>query len=180
MRWVIDRFLAEIVRATTSLNPSSIVDLGCGEGIVAGMLATHLPNARYLGLDISPDAVAAARTLNPETHFEVANVLDPPTHPKSVDLALCLEVVEHLDDPDTAVARVMEWTSGHAILSVPWEPYFRIGNLVRGRHVAAWGNHPEHVQKFSPRSFADLLSLHSQSHLVWTCFPWIIGLVEAA
>ncbi len=178
MRGIIERFLEEIRRSAVALNPERIVDLGCGEGIVAGMLKASLPNADYLGLDISSEAVEVARSLHPDLTFRVGSVLDPPEERGIADLTLCLEVVEHLDDADAAVARVLEWTSGHALISVPWEPWFRMGNFLRGRHVRAWGNHPEHVQHFGPRSFSALLARHTDSHRVWTCFPWIIGLAR--
>lgn len=175
MRWIIDRFLEEVRRTAVASSPATIVDLGCGEGIVAGMLRESLPDAEYLGMDFSAEAVESARTLQPGLEFRVGDVLDAPSRPGWAELALCLEVVEHLDDPDAAVARVLEWTSGHALISVPWEPWFRIGNFLRGRHVRALGNHPEHVQQFTPRSFSALLARHSVSHEVWTCFPWILG-----
>lgn len=175
MRWVIRRFLGQIRDSATALKPGRVVDLGCGEGIVAGMLHESLPAMDYLGVDLSSEAVEAARVLHPNLQFRVGSVFDPPDEPGCADLTLCLEVVEHVDDPDSAVARVLEWTRGHAILSVPWEPWFRLGNLMRGRHVKALGNHPEHVQQFTPRTFSALLARHSGSHEVWTCFPWIIG-----
>lgn len=178
MRWVIDRFLEEIRRSAVALAPQRIVDIGCGEGIVAGTLRASLPDMDYLGLDVSPDAVAAARVLQPGLEFRVGSAFDPPHGERTADLSLCLEVLEHLEDPSAALTQVMAWTHGHALVSVPWEPWFRIGNLLRGRHIRALGNHPEHVQQFTPRSFSRLLERHSASFRVWTCFPWIIGLAR--
>lgn len=178
MRRIIQRFLEEVRRSAVALDPRSIVDLGCGEGIVAGMLHESLPDAAYLGIDLSVEAVETARRLNPDLDFRVGDVLETPPAEDGAELVLCLEVVEHLDDPDAAVSRVLEWTSSDALISVPWEPWFRLGNLMRGRHVARLGNHPEHLQQFSPRTFSELLGRHAASHEVWTCFPWILGLAH--
>jgi trans-aconitate methyltransferase len=178
MQRIIQRFLNEVVETACQLDPDSIVDLGCGEGIVAGMLRAEMPNAGYLGLDLSETAIHTATVLQPGLEFRVGNVLDPVADPGCAELVLCLEVVEHLDEPDEAVARVMEWTSRYALISVPWEPWFRMGNFLRGRHIRRLGNHPEHIQQFTPRLFSALLGRHAESHRVWTCFPWILGLVE--
>jgi 2-polyprenyl-3-methyl-5-hydroxy-6-metoxy-1,4-benzoquinol methylase len=178
MRWVIDRFLREVSRSVVELAPRRVVDLGCGEGVVAGMLRESLPEMDYVGIDVSEEAVNAARTFHPTLEFRVGSVFDPPAELGSADVTLCLEVIEHLEDPEGAMTRIMEWTRGHALISVPWEPWFRLGNLVRGRHIHDLGNHPEHIQQFTPRSFSRLLAGHSNSFRVWTCFPWILGLVR--
>ena len=59
-------------------------------------------------------------------------------------------------DPTThavapAVAELARVTADRCVVSVPWEPWFRLGNLGRGRNVARLGNDPEHVQWFTPR-----------------------------
>lgn len=180
MRWVIRRFLDDVVETVVALEPRRIVDLGCGEGIVARAIAARAPEVEYLGLDTSPEAVEVARRLNPHLEFTVGDLLDEPLRPGWADLALCLEVLEHLDRPDDGVTRLFQWTRRDALVSVPWEPFFRLGNLLRGRHLRAWGNHPEHLQQFDPRSLARLLSRHAESCRVRTRFPWLIGHARVA
>ena len=46
------------------------------------------------------------------------------------------------------------------VVSVPWEPWFRLGNLGRGKNVARWGNDPEHVNFFNPRKLRAALGAH--------------------
>jgi hypothetical protein len=94
-------------------------------------------------------------------------------------VALCLEVLEHLEDPAPAVDRIAEWTRSMAIVSVPWEPFFRAGNLLRGKYVASLGNHPEHVQQFGPRSLNALLERRFRVVHVETCFPWLLARAAA-
>lgn len=178
VRWVLDRFLREVVETVGDLHPVRIVDLGCGEGMVAGRLHRSLPGVEYLGVDVDPDAVDLARTLYPEVEFRVGSLFDPPPDDVRADLVLCLEVIEHLQDPHTAVEHVLDWTERDALFSVPWEPFFRLGNLLRGRHLRAWGNHPEHVQQFGPRSFSRLLHSHAPEVEVWSRFPWLLGRVR--
>ena len=82
-------FLNEFVRDN---GVESVVELGCGDGHQLAMLDAE----RYLGVDVSPRAVALCRERfadDPSKHFALLADYDPtPTH----DLALSLDVVFHL------------------------------------------------------------------------------------
>src|SRR5580658_3437272 len=56
---------AEIVRAA---------DIGCGPGNSTEVLRERYPEARIVGLDSSPDMIAAARKRLPDVAFEVADI----------------------------------------------------------------------------------------------------------
>lgn len=175
MRLIIDRFLSRLVSKVEQLRPQRVIDLGCGEGIVAQRLQQLPYSLEYRGLELNPEAVRAAQAMNPGLTFIEANILEYEPEPGWADVALCLEVLEHLDDPVPAVARIAEWTSSLAVISVPWEPYFRTGNLMRGKYLRHFGNHPEHVQQFQPKSLKALLSREFAVVEVETCFPWLIA-----
>ncbi len=134
----------------------------------------------YLGLDRSAAAVARAREREPGLAFREGDVTAPPAAGEagSADAVLCLEVLEHLTDPRTAVARLAEWTRDAAVVSVPHEPWFRLGNLARGKYLATGGNHPEHVQAFSPASLHALLATRFAEVRVERCFPWLVGVAR--
>jgi 2-polyprenyl-3-methyl-5-hydroxy-6-metoxy-1,4-benzoquinol methylase len=158
------------------------VDLGCGEGIVAGELAHRLGTEfEYRGFDLSHESIDVARTLNrthPNLTFERTDLLVREPDAGWADLALCLEVLEHLETPEQGLRRIVAWTRHAALVSVPWEPWFQLGNLVRGRHVLRLGNHPEHLHRFRPRTFRSLLALSRGQIHIETCFPWLIGTVQ--
>jgi len=134
----------------------------------------------YLGLDLYLPSVEAARRLNegqPSLRFEVSDFLTRVPLEGWADLALCLEVIEHLPYPQEAVHRILQWTGQNAIISVPWEPWFRMGNLARGKYLNRLGNHPEHIQQFNPRKLRGLLQGWAGSIRIETCFPWIIATI---
>jgi trans-aconitate methyltransferase len=59
----------------------AVLDIGCGDGKVTAALAARVPRGSVVGIDSSPDMVAAARrTFPPEKHpnlsFTVMNVLE--------------------------------------------------------------------------------------------------------
>ena len=58
---------------------------------------------------------------------------------------------------------------------MPWEPWFRLGNLGRGKNVKRWGNDPEHVNFFSPAKLRKALALHFDEVRITKAFPWIIA-----
>jgi len=174
--------MRQVCQRVAERRPRRIVDLGCGEGIVARELALCLREPfEYLGLDANPGSVETARDLNrdhPNLCFEVADVVSLQPRKGWADVGICLEVLEHLPQPERAVDRLALWSRDVAIFSVPWEPWFQLGNLARGRHVLRLGNHPEHIQHFGPRSFGRLLGRSRGRVSVETCFPWLVGTVD--
>jgi trans-aconitate methyltransferase len=58
-----------LAESIAHLSPSAILEIGCGTGIYAGMLAAQFPAARYLGVDANPEALAIARRRNPVTYL---------------------------------------------------------------------------------------------------------------
>ena len=175
MRSLIERFVRHIVSSTVSLNPSRVADLGCGEGIIARRILDRLSGVSYLGIELGSEAATEARKLVPEAEIIQGNILEEPPRRNWADVTICLEVLEHLLEPHRALEKIAVWTRGVAIISVPWEPWFRLGNFFRGKYSARLGNHPEHVHQFTPRSFESLLIRHFESVEVDRVFPWIVA-----
>jgi SAM-dependent methyltransferase len=93
----------------------------------------------------------------------------------SFDAVVCLEVLEHLEDPMAAVEELLRVARLAVVLSVPYEPWFRLGNLLRGKYLSGLGNHPEHIQHWNPRRFRRLLAATGQEVRVVEAFPWIVA-----
>ena len=91
------------------------------------------------------------------------------------DLVTCIELLEHLEPFDPAVDELARITGGRLVVSVPWEPWFRLGNLGRGKNVRRLGNDPEHVQAFTPRRLHRALERRYSEVRVVKAFPWLIA-----
>ncbi|MFI5071358.1 MAG: class I SAM-dependent methyltransferase [Terriglobales bacterium] len=82
------------IRPTSS---DYLLDIGCG----TGELLNYLPaNVRYIGFDLSPDYINAARErYGHRGRFECADVADfEPADLRGVDLVLAIGVLHHLDN----------------------------------------------------------------------------------
>ncbi len=76
------------------LSPRSLCDLGCGTGGVLDHLSRELPEARLVGYEISPQAIALAPKERKQ-RIALVNAERPEEH---FELLLMLDVFEHVDD----------------------------------------------------------------------------------
>ncbi|MDK1473932.1 class I SAM-dependent methyltransferase [Streptomyces sp. 549] len=113
------RQAAVLARALGPL-PSTIIDVGCGDGSAAGTAADVLAAHRVVGVDWSQDALRRASAHLTAVRGELT---DPglPIATGAADAVLFSEVIEHLVDPDAALdelRRVLR-PGGHLLLSTP-------------------------------------------------------------
>jgi len=71
----------------------SLLDVGCGYG----SLAPHLPDCRYVGIDLVPELVAHARQAHSGYEFRVQNVADCT---ETFDWCVLLGVVNAIPNPE--------------------------------------------------------------------------------
>jgi 2-polyprenyl-3-methyl-5-hydroxy-6-metoxy-1,4-benzoquinol methylase len=174
VRMVLGRFFARVADAVRESAPSSILDAGCGEGEL--MRRGVLPQGiRVISLDLRPESLAHLRNHSTQRNLVCGSLASLPLPDKSVDTVMCLEVLEHLDKPAAALAELSRVARKSMILSVPYEPYFRIGNVLRGKHLERWGDHPEHVQHWNFRTFRAFLQPTVAEVRLVNAVPWIVA-----
>ncbi len=173
---LLTRYQDTLASLLVPLAPTSVLDVGAGEGMTAAKLHTLPLSFRYKGIDLSPGAVEEARRRNPGLDFQQGSVFE--LGGQTADVVLCLEVIEHLEDPAKAIDALADAAERAIIVSVPWEPWFRLGNLVRGKYLDRLGNHPEHIQQFNPASIAALVSTRFTHVRVKTSFPWVFACAD--
>ncbi|HEY7206866.1 MAG TPA: class I SAM-dependent methyltransferase [Gaiellaceae bacterium] len=86
-----------------------VLDVGCGHGHAANLIADAFPSSRVTGIDISEQGIAAARAEAERlrlgnVRFELRDALD--LEPGSADLVTAFDVVHDLPRPDETVAAV--------------------------------------------------------------------------
>ena len=112
------RMLAGILRGVAG--SALILDVGCGDGSALAVAAAQNPPHRFAGLDWSVDALRQARGRDLTV---VRGSVSPrlPVGDGAADVVIMSELIEHLVDPDGAVAEVRRVLrpGGSLLLSTP-------------------------------------------------------------
>jgi len=89
---IMDQLLSRHLPATGG----RFLDVGCGSGIGLRWARERLPSAHRIGFDISSYAIE--RCANLGAGLFLASAGDLPLADSSVDVAICLDVLQHLED----------------------------------------------------------------------------------
>jgi SAM-dependent methyltransferase len=99
--------------------PACILDVGCGNGMAAGLAARRNPGHRMIGVDWSAGSLRQARGLG--LSVAQAGIEALPLASQAADVVIMSELIEHLVDTDSAleeVSRVLK-PGGSLLLSTP-------------------------------------------------------------
>lgn len=107
-----------MLRMTHDLAPRSILDIGGGEGSLLQTLGAAHPSAKMTGTDLAATAVELARKQMPQAEFAVLDVTKEKL-PQSFDLVVCADVVEHIEDDQSALDNMAAMTTagGHVVVA---------------------------------------------------------------
>ena len=89
---------------------TSVLDVGCGTGVMFELLRERRPDIDYLGIDVTAQFVAAARERFPAdaARFQEGSLYELAKLPGVSDAVLCRHILEHLPDFEPAVQRMYE------------------------------------------------------------------------
>ncbi len=158
----------------------SVLDVGCGEGVLVHAWAQQLGDGRVVGIDLEEDSIQAgwAERRAPNLEYRVMEAANLPFADGEFELASAIEVLEHVPDPEHTLAEMARCASRHLLVSVPREPLWRMLNMARGAYWSSLGNTPGHLNHWSRRSFVELLSRYGEVSHARSPFPWTMLLVR--
>lgn len=119
---------ADVVRA---LQPTSVVDLGCGDGGLLSLLQAE-PVIPAWGYDFQPSNQAGWAERG--VHAELRDVFNDLDVPRWGQCAVLTEVLEHLNNPVLALA----WVGQHAEFVVASSPWNEGAHYHPEEHAWAW------------------------------------------
>lgn len=126
------------------------LEVGAGQGFSTAKLNDMLAADVVLGAsEFLPEQVAEAKTRNPGLDVIEESVYDLQRPDSSIDLIFCLEVLEHLEEPATALKELARVSSQYVVISTPREPIWCALNMARGKYLGSLGNTPGHIQHWS-------------------------------
>jgi 2-polyprenyl-3-methyl-5-hydroxy-6-metoxy-1,4-benzoquinol methylase len=161
-------------------NPTSLLDVGCGEGVLVHEWAQRLEQTRVVGIDLEEPSIQAgwAERQAPNLDYRVMRAENLPFAENEFDLVTAIEVLEHVPDPEHTLAEMKRCGQRHLLVSVPREPLWRMLNMARGAYWSQLGNTPGHLNHWSKRSFVQLLSRYGEVVETRSPFPWTMLLVR--
>jgi SAM-dependent methyltransferase len=161
-------------------SPSSILDVGCGEGVLTEQWADQLGDGRIVGIDLDDPKLKAEwdKRQRANLEYRVEDATQLSFGDNEFDMATAIEVLEHVPDPERTVAEMARVAQRWLLVSVPREPLWRGLNMARGAYLKDLGNTPGHINHWSKRSFVSMLSRHGTVEDVRSPFPWTMVLVR--
>jgi ubiquinone/menaquinone biosynthesis C-methylase UbiE len=179
-RLVVSRFVRAAEVAVREAAGASVLDVGCGEGLLTERIACLLPSAQAVGLDVDDPGLKEEWESRQKGNlsFCTGSAYSLPFADGAFELVCAFEVLEHLERPVEGLAELARVSSRHLIISVPREPLWRWLNVLSGRYVRSLGNTPGHVNHWSRGAFEDFAGAAGAVTRVRTPLPWTLVTVR--
>jgi 2-polyprenyl-3-methyl-5-hydroxy-6-metoxy-1,4-benzoquinol methylase len=180
---VVRRLMAGFERTLDELfaqaAPGSVLDVGCGEGVLTEQWADRIAPGRIVGIDLDDPKLAAewAGRQRSNLTFAPMEVERLEFADDEFELVAATEVLEHVTDPERALGEMARVSARHLLVSVPHEPLWRALNMARGAYLRQLGNTPGHLNHWTRRSFVHLLGRYGEVSEIRAPFPWTMLLV---
>lgn len=176
-RYLIKQFVASARALLKTIEYKKVIEVGCGPGDLAASLFGEKPSIEYLGVDISQSQIDLAGGRYPGLQFRQGSAYELPVT-DTYELCIACEVLEHLETPKLAIDELARVAGANVLISVPWEPTWRILNFCRGKYMGSLGNTPGHLQHFSRKSIRRLVERKFNIIAESRPFPWTMLLVS--
>lgn len=147
-----ERQMAAYHRSLAYVEGRHILEVGCGEGIGASLLARKAVSV--VAVDYSEEALQIARRKYGAGNIKFTLMKVPPVNfaDMSFDAVVCLQMIEHLENPETLVAEIKRVLRDDALA------LFATVNK-----EATISDNPYHLREFSADDFRRLLNTHFDS-----------------
>lgn len=153
----------------------TVIDAGCGTGGNLKWLRSVCPDARLMGFDVSPEAVALTRQRVPEADVFVADLCQPPLRNAQFELIVCSDVLYTTPLPEglqglRSLCQQLK-TGGCLLLHLP------AYNWMKSRHDHAVHTRHRFTTSEARRMVGELgLKVEFLSYRMFLLFPLVVCL----
>lgn len=135
-----------------------VLDVGCHSGTFTSRVIHKIGSQKIYGVDISHSAIDLAKKRLPKGNFQVADAAELPFKDNFFDAVICLEVLEHVDDPLKAISEIKRVLKrdGYAVMLVPTDNnLFKWVWFLWTMYYPVWRH--AHVQSFSGKNLENVV-----------------------
>jgi len=154
------------------------LEIGSGEGHLIEYIHAIRADLSWVGSDITYAMVEVGRRNVAGALWSIHAGEALPFRDASFDLVLTCEVLEHVQQPVRVLQEMRRVCSRYCVISVPWEPWWRVLNMARGKYLRAWGNTPGHLNHWSRGGILRQVEAEFQVKQVRLTVPWVFVLAE--
>ena len=183
---VVKKLMAGFERTLDELwakaSPRSVLDVGCGEGVLTHKWAQRLRDGRIVGVDLEDPAIQAewAKRQAPNLEYRIMKAENLPVRAtassSSRRRSRCSSTCP------TPSTRSPRWRASRAAGTCSCRSRAsRCGaalNMARGAYIKDLGNTPGHLNHWSRKAFVELLVAHGTVEEIRSPFPWTMLLVQ--
>lgn len=118
-------FLVGSMKNWHQFNPQidrpDFLDVGCGDGELLRKVHASLPTWNLWGVDITPQTISWAQSVDSSFHYSVNNIYEMPFTEGTFDVVFCGETLEHLENPEMAIEQLFKVLKpgGYLVCSLP-------------------------------------------------------------
>lgn len=172
IRWMTDRFLAELDGLVRDASPDSLLDVGCGEGIVTERMAQYVGDGGVTGIDREAGNLQPHWNQRSSISFQVGDACALDFADDSFGMVSMIEMLQLIPDHRAALAESARVGRDWLLVTTPVEPLWRAMNVARGAYVRDRGNTPGHVHHFSFKAIQQELAEHGDVVAARRVLPW--------
>ncbi len=153
-RWVFEQYLRDMTEFTKGAK--SIIDIGCGEGVMLYLADKFEKKNNLVGIDLSGESLDIARQIV-NAKFYLADAHDLSAFKTAeFDLSMCLSLFEHIDGHEHIIEEMLR-ISKRAVITIPHPLLFRIICILTFRNWASLGREDNHIKEFTIEELKNIL-----------------------
>jgi ubiquinone/menaquinone biosynthesis C-methylase UbiE len=175
---IMSNYRKNLLNFLVNLDIRTVLDIGSGKGDLISLISADRPDMRFFGSDLWKDDTNLKYKNRTPIQWISANGEHLPFRKSSFDLILACEVLEHVDNPNKVLSEIQRVTKKYSLVTVPWEPIWKVLNIVRMKYLENYGNTPGHIHNWSKKNIEKLVRNFFAIEKSKVVFPWTFILAK--